>query len=97
VAGRLLEKCQDNDMKRDKMPHFQFFHGTQCSAMLQIGQWFNFRMYQKTGVMIEDGLPGLNQALGTQTRGKDCLHEALAGSCCMPVCGGAVSVCRCKD
>ena len=58
VAGRLLERCEDNDMKRVKMPHVQFFYGTQCSGMIQIGQWFNFRMYKKTGIMIEDGLPG---------------------------------------
>jgi len=61
-----------------------------ASFMMQIGQWHKFRMYKKTGVMIEDGLPGLNQALGTQTHGKDCLHEGLAGSCCVPVCVGAV-------
>ncbi len=64
VEGRLLEKCQDNDMKRVKMPHVQFFYGTQWSGMIQIGQWFNFRMYKKTGIMIEDGLPGLKQSLG---------------------------------
>jgi len=96
VAGRLLEKCQDNDMKRVKMPHVQFFYGTQWSGMIQIGQWFNFRMYKKTGVMLEDGCPSLKQALGTETPRKDCLHEALAGSCCVPVCGGAV-VYMCKE
>ena len=97
VAGRLLEKCQDTDMKRVKMPHYQFFYGIQCSNMLQIGQWYHFRMYKKTGVMVEDGIPGLNQTIRTQTHRKDCLHEALAGSCCVStVCVDAV-VCLCKE
>jgi tetratricopeptide (TPR) repeat protein len=90
LAIRLLDKSKNNDMKRVTMPHYQFFYGAACSFIMQIGQWHKFRMYKKTGVLIGDGFPGLNQALGTQTPGKDCLHEGLAGSCCVPVCVGAV-------
>jgi len=90
LAIRLLEKSKDNAVKRNTMPFYQLFYGYQCSNMIQRDQWFSFRMYKKTGVMLEDGCPSLKQALGTATPRKDCLHEALAGSCCVPVCGGAV-------
>ena len=72
LAIRLIEKSKDNNVKRDTMPFHQMLYGHQCSNMIQRQQWFNFRKYKKTGVMIEDGCPSLKQALGTETPGKDC-------------------------
>ena len=70
LAIRILEKSKDNDVKRVAMPHYQLLYGHQCSNMMQIAQRHKFRMYKKTGVMIEDGCPGLNQTLHTETPGR---------------------------